>query len=157
MTARDFAQDRLKRELVGYREHGLNFWIKHIASTVEGLEGMEDKTSHGFIPAGTRLRRQPAYNPQLEPWDFTLELWDIEGPSGPSGERLRAIEMFANDLFDLSHVFTELWVCDSYGTNRRKVYDVREDIDGGAPMPDAHPHEWLSEGTWRQSECLPRT
>lgn len=150
MTMKDFAQNRLKLELVGYHQHGLNFWINHIASSVEGLEGMEDKSSHGFIPSGTRLRRQPAYNPKAGPWDVTLELWDIEEIGPKNSERLRTIHMFANCLFDLSSVFTELWVCDSYGTNRRKVYDVREDIDGGIPMPDAHPHEWLAEGIWQQ-------
>jgi len=146
---KDFAQDRLKSELTGYREHGLTAWLRHIARNIHDLEGKEEKAPR-FIPSGTRLRRQPAYNPQLEPWDLTLELWDIDGSGSPNTERLRAIQMFANDLFDLSNIFTELWVCDGYGTNRRKVYDVREDIDGGLPLPDAHPHEWLCDGTWKQ-------
>lgn len=145
---KDFAQDRLKIELTGYREHGLNDWLNHIALHIHDLEGMETKAPE-FVPSGTRLRRQPAYNPQLEPWDLTLEIWDIEGTKAPRIERLRAIQMLANDLFDLSGIFTEMWVCDGYGTNRRKVYDVRDDIDGGAPIPDAHPHEWFCDGTWK--------
>lgn len=144
-----FAQQRLDRELVGYREHGLPFRLKHIASEIHDLEGME-KGSIGFIPSGTRLRRQPAFNSEINPWDITLELWEIEGISRNSGDRFKAIRLFAKDLFDIAEVFTELWVCDSYGTNRRKVYDVREDIDGGDMMSDAHPNEWLCDGVWKQ-------
>jgi hypothetical protein len=147
MSLKEFAQDRLKRELVGYQEHGLKAWLKHIASNIHDIEGMED-SSQGFIPSGTRLRRQPAYNPELAPWDFTLELWVIEGSSPKSGDRLRIIQMFANDLFDLSEVFTELWMSDSYGTSRRKIYDVRDDI-AGDDMLDASPHEWLCDGVWK--------
>lgn len=148
MALTNFAQDQLKRELVGYHEHGLKAWLMHIASNIHDLEGMEN-SSQGFIPSGTRLRRQPAYNPKLGQWDFTLELWDIEGSSPKSGDRLRIIQMFAHDLFDLSIVFTELWISDSYGTNRRKVYDVRNDI-AGDDMPDAPPYEWLCDGMWKQ-------
>ncbi len=148
MSAHKFAQERLKRELVGYRESGLKFWLKHIAANISDIEEME-KTSPGFIPAGTRLRRQPAFNPKCEPWDTTLEVWDIEGSAAKTDDRLEAIQLFAHDLFDLSHVFTELWVCDRYGTNRRKVYDVRDDING-PPVPDAHPHEWFCDGAWKQ-------
>jgi hypothetical protein len=148
MALNEFAQERLKLELVGYRKNGLQFWLKHLASVMDGIEEMEHE-DQGFIPAGTRLRRQPACNPECEPWDITLELWDIDGAAPKSDKRLRTIQMFANDLFDLSFVFTEWWVCDSYGTNRRKVYDVRDDITG-PPMPDAQPHEWFCDGVWKQ-------
>lgn len=148
MALNEFAQERLKGELVGYRKNGLQFWLKHFASVMDGIEEMEHE-DQGFIPSGTRLRRQPACNPNVDQWDTTLELWDIEGTSRESGHRLDAIRIFANDLFDIAEVFTELWVCDSYGTNRRKVYDVRDDISG-PPMPDAQPHEWFCDGAWKQ-------
>jgi hypothetical protein len=148
MALNEFAQKRLKGELVGYHKNGLQFWLKHIATNIDDLEGMEE-TSQGFIPAGSRLRRQPACNPECELWDVTLELWDIEGATGKIDQRLDAIRLFANNLFDLSEVFTELWICDRYGTNRRKVYDVRDELSGG-PMPDTQPHEWLCDDAWKQ-------
>jgi hypothetical protein len=147
MIANEFAQDRLKRELVGYRKNGLQFALKQLTSIVGDLEEME-KADHGFIPSGTRLRRQPAFNPKIEPWDTTLELWDIEGAAPKKGERLRLIQLFANDLFDIASVFTELWICDGYGTNRRKVYDVRDDITDGN-IRSVGPEQWFCDGAWK--------
>jgi len=149
MSIERLAQERLIRQLVGYRKHGLNFWLRHIAETHGGLEGMEEQRSHGFVPDGTRLRRQPAFNPDCEPWDTTLELWEIEDSHLLSEIKLHNIGLFANDLFDLSFFFTELWVCDRYGLNHRKVYDVRDDIAGGEKMAGAKPHECFCDGEWR--------
>jgi hypothetical protein len=150
MSLEKHAQRRLSKDLIGFRANGLRFWLRHLAEEHD-LEDMEKMRGHGFVPDGTRLRRQPADNPDCEPWDVTLELWEIEDTNLLTSEKLRAISMFANDLFDLSFVFTELWVCDRYGLTRRKIYDVREDIDGGDTMRDLHPHEWYCDGVWKEA------
>jgi hypothetical protein len=143
----DFARQRLQKDLPGFRKNGLRFFVHWISRQNEGwLEGMES-SEHGFVPDGTRLRRQPAFNPACGPWDMTLELWEVEDTCPITREKLRAIRVFANDLFDLSEYFTELWVCDRYGLNRRKIYGVRDDIEGG-DIPDAEPHEWWIDDTW---------
>lgn len=151
MSIEDLARERLQADLVAFRKNGLRFFVRWIAEEHGGLEGMEE-SHHGFVPDGTRLRRQPAFNPACEPWDMTLELWEIEDTCPLTREKLRAIHIFANDLFDLSFYFTELWVCDRYGLSRRKIYDVREDIDGGAEMRDTQPHEWWSDGKWLRAK-----
>ena len=148
MSLEKHAGERLAKDLVGFRKNGLPFWLRHLARE-HYLQGMERERGLGFVPDGTRLRRQPAFNPECEPWDVTLELWEIEDTNPLTEEKLRAISMFANDLYDMSFVFTELWVCDRYGLNHRKVYDVRDDIAGGGEMCDAQPHEWLCDGTWK--------
>ena len=80
-----------------------------------------------------------------------LNYWEIEDSHLLSEIKLHNIGLFANDLFDLSFIFTELWVCDRYGLNHRKVYDVRDDIAGGEKMTDAQPHEWFCDGEWRSN------
>jgi hypothetical protein len=154
MSLEAFARERLQRELIGFRKNGLKHWLRHIARERD-MDEME-KATFRFIPDGTRLRRQPAFNPRCEPWDVTLELWEIEDTSKLTMDKLGAMFVFAHDLFDVSSTFTEVWVCDRYGLNRQRVFDVREYLAGGDKMTDRHPQEWWCDDGWKKDPRAPK-
>ena len=147
MSFEGFAQDRLQKDLIGYRKNGLTVFLRCIVADRPELEGLEFEAPH-FIPDGTRLRRQPAFNPRIEPWDMTVELWEIKDTCPLTAEKLESVRHLARDLYDNASVFTELWICDRYGLSRRKVYDVRDHIDSGVSMPDARLHEFRTGAEW---------
>jgi len=115
---------------------------------------MVEESTYGFIPDGTRLRRQPPHNPNyeiltpLDAYDVTLELWEIEDTSKVGEVKMNNIQLMAIELFDIAFVFTELWITNRYGTSREKVWDVRDEIDGGGKMDFHEPCEWLCDGEW---------
>jgi hypothetical protein len=153
MSLEKFARERLMRDLPGFRKNGLKHWLKYLDKEYY-LEGMAERNDLGFVPDGTRLRRQPPHNPDykvlvpLDAYDVTLELWEIEDTSKIGEVKMLSIQRMAHDLFDMTAVFTEIWVTNRYGTSREKVWDVRDEIDGGGKMDFHEPCEWLCDGEW---------
>jgi len=141
MSLEGYARGRLFRDLVGFHKNGLRDMLKTLAMSHE-LDGMEGGRLY-FVPDGTRLRRQVVDGDYLT----TLELWEIEDTSSVSLKKLKRIMLFAFELFDLSDVFTELWVCDRYGLSRRNVYDFRDYWDYDYVV-DGTKCEWFLEGEW---------
>jgi hypothetical protein len=148
MSLEKFARERLMRDLPGFRKNGLNYWLKHINKD-HCLEGMAESKNHGFVPDGTRFRKDVgAFDPNDPTQCFTLELWEIEDTWKLTAEKLDRIERLAHNLFDLAWIFTEVWVCNRYGSGREKVYDVRTQVlPPGAQATDP-PYEWLQGGEW---------
>jgi hypothetical protein len=152
MSLEKFARERLMRDLPGFRKNGLKHWLR-VIDRVKFLEGMCDGNL-GFIPDGTRLRRQPPHNKEYlvqdewDKWDITLELWEIEDTWKITEAKMGSIQMMAHDLFDMSTVFTEIWICNRYGTGKEKIWDIRDEIDGGGKMDFHEPSEWMSDGEW---------
>jgi hypothetical protein len=153
MSLEKFAREKLMRDLPGFRKNGLRHWIK-VIDKEHWLEGMVEENNHGFVPDGTRLRRQPPHNPDyqvltpLDAYDVTLELWEIEDTSKIGEVKMENIRRMAHELFDMSAVFTELWVTNRYGNQREKVWDIRDEIDGGGKMDFHEPCEWMTDDEW---------
>lgn len=144
-----FAITRLIATKPGMQKNGLQKLVKMIPS-IKGEKHFEN-LKVDFIPDGTRLRRQPAFNPDYEPYDITLEIWEIEDSHQLNEEKMLQIAMFAQDLFDVHEFFTEVFVCDRYGMGERKVFDVRNNIVGMDETIDANPKEYYVDGEWVSS------
>jgi hypothetical protein len=84
----------------------------------------------------------------LDAYDVTLELWEIEDTNKVGEVKMESIRRMAHDLFDMTAVFTELWISNRYGTGREKVWDVRDEIDDGGKMDFHEPCEWAQDGGW---------
>lgn len=151
MNFEAFAREKLIRDLPGFRKNGLKHWLG-VINKVHWLEGI-DKGSPGFIPDGTRLRRQPPHNDKYiaqdewDKWDITLELWEIEDTSKINVVKMERIQGMAHGLFDMANVFTEIWVCTRYGTRQEKVWDVRDEL-GPGEWRYHEPHEWMQGDEW---------
>ena len=152
MSLEKFARERLTRDLPGFRKNGLKYWLKQIEKE-HYLEGLADGNHIGFIPDGTRLRRQPPHNPEykilrpMDAFDVTLEIWEIEDTSKIREVKMENIRLMAHELFDMSSVLTELWVTNRYGTRREKVWDVRDELDSEGWRYHG-PHEWMQGDEW---------
>jgi hypothetical protein len=152
MSLEKFARERLIRDLPGFRKNGLKHWLKQIEKEY-CLEGLADGNHIGFIPDGTRLRRQPPHNPEykilrpMDAFDVTLEIWEIEDTSKIGEVKMKNIRLMAHELFDMSSVLTELWVTNRYGNRREKVWDVRDELDSEEWRYHG-PHEWMQGDEW---------
>ena len=136
----------ISAKIPGLQRKGLKRILHHIAQR-RCIDGMEKNRNIGFVPDATRFVRQPGAPGTRDEWDETIELWEIENTQRVSQDKFLKIQMFANDIFDLAGIFTEIHVLDAVRGSQRKAYDSRDDV---LADHNAAPKQWLDGDDWRE-------
>lgn len=93
---------------------------KALAQINDGAVGDTTAKNAGFIPDAAAVVEAGG--------ETTLRLYEIENTSPLTVRKLHVMAGFANDLYDETGVYTEVWTVDGDTVDARKVYDVRGDI-----------------------------